>query len=422
MLDEALSRTMLLMRTDLTEEATDAQLLKALTSTSIVLQASAAALATNSGQSAFITAATEMARSGHEIWLDAPDVPLNGPQPPMVSGTLIQGLLELGADLLPGIQFRTGAPEEMPDLVIGFGETNGAIALNASDWSAKLTSRPEFGTDWAAGEWPIGGLAAGCLAAGEAFKASMRKLRSYARQPALFDDLYAAATDVSIDLAPADMAKATDLGRFDIVSGGAIANCLLHALYRCPGLAGKARVMDDDTSALSNLNRNALLRRSRLDDAKVDDLASYGGSLQVEPLVHRYGAGGDEPILAPTVVVGVDHIPSRWEAQLSRPEWLGIAATERFSVQVSFHQRETACAQCLHPEDAPIDGPIPTAAFVSYWAGLLLAVSLLRKATGEAPRLDEQQVFFPALRPEAWVHSAWPVPKRDGCPTCAVLA
>lgn len=428
MLIDALNRTLLLMRTDLVETVTDEMLLEALTATTVVLSADAAALFAHSGQSAFVTAALLMARSGHDVWLDAPNVPLLDAQPPVGSGTLLEALSEVGEDLLPDVRFQIGRPARQATLAVifaGSAEVTAAeqtIVLDATDWSATLSPQPDKNGAWSGTEWPVGGLAAATLAAGEAFKAAMRKLRSHARSTPMFDDLYAPAAQAAVELAPADTPRASGLGAFDIISGGAIANALLHVLLRIPGLTGTGRVIDDDASALSNLNRNALLRRSRLDAPKVEDLASYAGTLELTPLVHRYGSGeAEDPELADVVLVGVDHIPSRWAAQRARPAWLGIGATERFSVQVSVHEPGSACAQCLHPDDAPIDGPIPTAAFVSYWAGLILAVALLRRAAAGRREADEQQSFFPALRPEAWRWAHSHVPKRDGCPTCAAL-
>ncbi|MBL7466181.1 hypothetical protein INQ08_23460, partial [Escherichia coli] len=92
------------------------------------------------------------------------------------------------------------------------------------------------------------------------------------------------------------------LGAFDLVSGGAIANAALFALLRTPDIRGRCRVIDDDESALSNLNRNALLLRSGLGTAKVTDLARHGCDLQIEPLVERYRDG--QP-LAAVVLLGV---------------------------------------------------------------------------------------------------------------------
>ena len=427
MLAAALNRTLLIMSTDLRDDVPADELLQALTSTTVVLSAGEGVLATHSGQCAFVTAATLMARCGHTIWLDAPNVELVGNNPPVRERRLIDGLVELGFDLLPGRSFNVGNPTAKPDLAIIFGADSSApdavsqIHLTADDWSASIVEAED--ATWAGGEWPIGGLAAAALASGEAFKVAMRRLRSWAASPLMFDAFYAPARAAHIRLAPQETPKQAKLGRVDLISGGAIGNAFLYALLRVRGCTGAIRVMDDDASALSNLNRNALLRRSRLDLAKVEDLASFGTEeLEIQPLVHRFEGDEARLTLADTVIVGVDHIPSRWAAQRSDPHWLGIGATERFLVQVSHHEPGTACAQCLHPEDAPLDGPIPTVAFVSFWAGLLLATALLRKAAGMPSVENEQQTFFACLRPESWDYAQSLVPVQEGCPTCGAAA
>ena len=81
LLSEALNRTLLLMRDEVVGTVDDATLISALTSTSIVLVGDARNLSSHAAQSAFITAALLMARSGHRVHLATPDVPLLGAQP-----------------------------------------------------------------------------------------------------------------------------------------------------------------------------------------------------------------------------------------------------------------------------------------------------------------------------------------------------
>lgn len=426
MMSHALDRTLLLMRGDLKADVGDEALLGALRSTRVVLAADEAALATHSGQSTYVTAAMLMARSGHSIWLSAPDVPLLGAQPPLEGNRLVTALREVGADLLPEWNFEEGPLPERVELAATLGSpglevtADLRLGLNASDWSASIGADQ---AGWAGGDWPVGGLAAAALAAGEAFKIAMRKLRDRALAPALFDDLYAPCLGAEIKLAPSETPHVSRLGRFDFVSAGAIANAALYAFLRLPRVDGSARVMDDDRSALTNLNRNALLRRSRLERSKVHDLASYGAGLAIAPLVHRFkGEGPGEPALADVVLAGVDHIPSRWAAQRSRPQWLGIGASEGFAAQVSFHADDTACAQCLHPHAGPAGGEIPTAAFVSFWAGLMLAVAFLRFRSDESRPPEEQQAYFSTLRPESWSIAYSPVAVVRNCPTCSSWA
>lgn len=414
---EALNRTTLLMRTDLDPETNDALLVEALTTTTVVLIAGADTLASHSGQSAFVTAALLMARCGHKVWLDAPDVDLVGAQPPLRRGHLIGELGRVGDDLLPDWRFQIGCPAPSVDAAVTFGaaawegEARQHVTLNADDWSADLGGVAD---QWRGREWPIGGLAAGALAAAEVFKISMRKLRAQARAHGYFDDLYAPCGSASVRLAPPETGCVTVLPTFDFISGGAIANAFFYAMYRLPDIEGRGRVFDDDRSALSNLNRNALLVRSALDAFKVDDLARFGEQVVIEPQQVRFGEGAP---LADITLVGVDDIRSRWLAQRTNPTWLGVGATEGFNIQVSSHEPGQACVGCLHPVEAAVDGgPIPTIAFVSFWSGLMLAVRWLRALAGSEHGPREQQMFLNALRPESWGYGAMPVAANPRCP------
>ncbi|EJL37369.1 hypothetical protein PMI01_00725, partial [Caulobacter sp. AP07] len=82
MLIEALNRTLLLMGTALDSACSLETRLSALTSTRVLIRAEPAVLATASGQTALVTAATLMARSGHEVWIEAQEAALAAPQPP----------------------------------------------------------------------------------------------------------------------------------------------------------------------------------------------------------------------------------------------------------------------------------------------------------------------------------------------------
>jgi len=259
-----------------------------------------------------------MARSGHEVWIDADEVALLGRQPPLADGGLIEALLTVGSDLLPSRAIHRGLPSGKADVSFAFGaaearDAGPQIYLGADDWSASTQTEPET---WQGGEWPLGGMAAGALAAGEAFKSAMRRLVDRARDGGYFSALHEPSVPCTVQLAPEDTPKISVLPEFDFISGDAIANAALFALYRVPSIKGRGRVIDDDTSALSNLNRNALLVRSALGMLKVRDLARFGHGISLEPVAARYRQGMS---LADTVLVGVDDIPSRWAAQRQRP-------------------------------------------------------------------------------------------------------
>ncbi len=415
MLIEALNRTLLLMGTSLRSDCSLENRLSALVGTRVLVRADAAALATPSGQTALVTACMLMARSGHEIWLDVPLAGILVPQPPLTGSDLQSALLEFSRDLLPEQEFHAGRPSGSIDVEVVVGAPDGtvcgdqAVFLDAGDGWTTLCTEP---VSWSGRSGPLGAMAAGALAAAEVFKHAMRKLVKYAPSPNHFLDAFAASSSCRIDLLPENIHLPTQLPDTDLISGGAIGNAAVYALARLPTLTGTISISDDDRNDLSNLNRNALLRRSRLGIRKVDDLARFrSNGIAFSPRPERYVAGLP---LAKNVLLGVDHIPSRWTAQATMPDWLGVGATDGFSIQVSEHAPGQPCAGCLHPQAAPLGGPIPTVAFVSFWAGLLLVIRWLRHLSG-TPELT-QQTFFSPLRPEGWQYAAMGVCGNPDCP------
>jgi hypothetical protein len=425
---EALDRTLLLMRDEVHATVSDDELIAALTGLRVALIADAANIASHSAQTAFATAAMLMARSGHRVHLMCPPAALAGPQPPLGRGELVEELVRAGADLLPGYAFTAGAPAGKFDIAIALGDSPISvraarhIRLNASPWSGYLGDESVMGT-WDGVWWPLGGMAVAGLAAAEAFKTSMRKLAHAARNPSRMQTVFAPASNVTFALAPEGTPFVRQLGRFDCVSGGAIVNAILYALARVPGVEGRARIIEPDTADLSNLNRYMLLLRSRLKTPKSHDLAAVlaGSGLTIVPVPSRYEPSelGSLLPLAASVLVGVDDIPTRWLVQRAGPGWLGVGATTHWSAMASFHTDGLGCAECLHPVDDPGNAPIPTVAFVSFWAGLLTASYFLRHHAGKPAPIGEQHVYLTALRSE---HPSWAVvPPRPGCPSCAAL-
>lgn len=414
MLITALNRTLLLMGTVLRPACSLEDRLAALVATRVVLQADAAALATPSGQTALITAATQMARSGHAVWLDIPVIALVSPQPPLTGDDLLAGLVALGNDLLPDWAFQLGAPDHSVDLVVVIGAAAPKVKaaqtmyLDAGDGWAALTDSPSA---WSGQCQPYGAMAAGAMAAAEAFKSAMRRLRQDALSPGAFDAEFAPAPPCKVVLAPDGTLYVGLLPPTDIISGGAIGNALVFALTRVPDIQGAPGLLDDDRNDLTNLNRNAMLRRSELESYKVVSLARHAGPVRFVPRTVRFEPG---IALASTVLIGVDHIPSRWSAQATNPSWIGVGATSGFCVQVSEHAPGRACAGCLHPDAGAPVGAIPTVAFVSFWAGLLLAVRWLRHLGGQTD--SHQQTFFAPLRPEGWSYAGFGVAPHPNCP------
>jgi hypothetical protein len=409
------------MRDELRPDVADADLVNALTRTKVALVAGEESLKLHAAQSAFIAAALLMARTGHVVYLAAPNVPMHGPQPPLKGDRLLDALLDVGGDLVPGIEFQAGLPHEEIEAAVFFdhtewpGRARSAVHAGATEWRGWLSPTDEA-CRWPTNGWPIGALAAANLMAAEAFKISMRKLRRFALHREIFDLLFAPAMRASFALAPDGTPRFSELGTLDLVSGGAIVQAALFTFSRILGVTGRGRVIEPENSEITNLNRNAFLRRSRLGLAKAQDIAEQQlGSIKITPIQARYEEASDTDLhLRPVVLVGVDHIPTRWAVQRSWPDWLGVGATSHFMAMSSFHASQLSCAGCLHPKDDPTNDPIPTVACVSYAAGLMMAAQYLRKLAKTELTNEEQQVIFRPLRPERLWCS--PVAPRPDCP------
>ncbi len=423
---QALDRTLLLLRDHIRPEVPDSTLVAALRGLRVAIVADAANLATEAGQHAGVTAALLMARSGAALELAIPDVRCRGVQVPLIGDYLGPALFEALDDLVPGVEARATVGSGVVDLAVVLGDSRWTgrarrvLYLSGDAWAGAISAEGP-GCRWCDLGAPIGALSAAGLAATEAFKVAVAPLRPLALDQAGWDLHFAPSRVAAVRLAPEGTpAPSGELGTFDCVSGGAIIQAALYALLRVPGVRGDARVIEPEQGDLTNLNRYALLRYSRLRRPKAEDIAAWAAPhIAVTPVLARYDdalAASLGP-LAPSVLVGVDDIPSRWRVQGARPTWLGIGATSHYSAMTSVHVSGWGCAQCLHPHDEPGDGPIPTVSFVSHWAGLWLASYFLRARSGVVFPHQQQSVFMSPLRADAPA-AVWfaPVPARPGCP------
>jgi molybdopterin/thiamine biosynthesis adenylyltransferase len=423
-LREALDRTLLLMRDHVRASTADDVLLEALCSTEVAVVGDAANLTSHSAQTAVVTAATLIARSGASIHLDLPNT-MCGPQPPLRSLELNEALEDLGRDLLPARErnpFQIGAVDHEVDIAVIIGSSpwrgraRQVLRLTAEPWVAMMLPADSV-APWQAHGWPFGGLGAGALAAGEAFKATMRKLQRFSASP-VFDETFAPAPSARFTFAPPLTPTAKELGRIDLISAGAIAHAMLFVRARIPGVVGDFRVVDDEVSDASNLNRYQLLRLCDVGSSKVKHLESLDlKKIRLRPIETRFDRDTARRLrpLGSVVLAGVDHIPSRWAIQREAANWLSIGATSHYSAMASFHRPGLPCAGCLHPHDDVQDGPIPTVAFVSFWAGLMAAAFLMRYCVGSPPSACEQQMFFTPLHSEGGVWTS-AVERRVDCP------
>lgn len=335
---------------------------------------------------------------------------------------LNEALEDLGRDLLPERNpFQIGAVDREVDLAVIIGSSpwrgraRQVLRLAAEPWTAMMLPA-DIVAPWQAHAWPFGGLGAGALAAGEAFKAAMRKLQRFSASP-IYDETFAITSAARFSFAPPLTPTKNELGRIDLISAGAITHAMLFVLARIPGAAGDLRVVDQEASDVSNLNRYQLLRLSDVGSSKVKHLGRLDlKQIRLRPIETRFDRDSSRYLrpLASVVLAGVDHIPSRWAIQREAANWLSIGATSHYSAMASFHRPGLPCAGCLHPRDDVQDGAIPTVAFVSFWAGLIAAAFLMRHLAGDRLSAAEQQIYFTPLRPEgrAWTSA---VEFRNDC-------
>jgi hypothetical protein len=243
----------------------------------------------------------------------------------------------------------------------------------------------------------MGSLAAATLAAAEPMKDALRSILT-SEYPELLEHLVPVLS-ATVVLGSEDVViEGTDLGRVDLVSGGAIVQALLHAVFHVSGIRGVLRVIEPDRLDPTNLNRYllALLRDVGLFKTQVIAACAPPGIRVIE--TRERLAAQTLPTLAPLagqVVVGTDNLPSRWLAQSARPPWLAVGATSHFLAMSSEHAGNGGCARCVHPRDDGVVETIPTASFTSYWAGLMLAARLFRqRATGACPSKEQAKTLW----------------------------
>jgi hypothetical protein len=144
-----------------------------------------------------------------------------------------------------------------------------------------------------------------------------------------------------------------------------------------------------------------------------------GPNLRIQGFPNRFVSDVSQlERLASRTLVGVDDIPSRWQVQRRAPHWLAVSGTSHFSVSSSGHRPDDPCCGCLHPTDEPTGANvIPTVSFVSFWAGLVMAVRLIREALGIPDTPNRQHLWLTPLRMDQAHAAMWlPVAPRRDCP------
>jgi hypothetical protein len=379
---DALARTMLLLNQELFSGEADERLIAdALLETTVRFEADEGSLSSRAGQTALVTAFNLTARLGIGIELVAPNIPVIDLVAPLRLPGLVDALLELGDDLVPGARVRITPGEA--DETFAFGETGAdaeaPVRVSASDFTADLLRAPEAESH---GDLPLGGFAGGAALAAIALEVALprmeRATRLTARRPRP-----SPGPPVRIDLQELFPEFADglmlDVGDLDAISGGAITHALLFCLLRMPGLRAHVRVVEEQHADVSNVNRYALLRGSddgRLKTEQLETVATTDLGIVGVPTLFTKETRGTILPFADRVVVGVDDVEARWWVQEENPAWLAVGATGNHLAQLTTHVPEGPCAGCAHPVPLPPQ-TIPTISFVSFWAGLLQACALV---------------------------------------------
>lgn len=419
---EQLDRTILLCRDYVAPDVPDADIRRALQSTSILCVCNEEIADSLSAQTALFTLVSLLGRMGMQVGVRTPRVRMVGLQPPFPFGEIPSSLVALSDSLISGASIQEATTRLSADIVFVLGcsafPSDGAPTwyLTGDNWSGGITTDCSRIRKWVA-RLPIGAMVSATLAAGEAFKAAMRRLRLRSLADAIWFTAceHCHFTFGNIETPLRDL----DLGQVDLISAGAITQAALFALARIPTVRFVGRVFDDDTTASSNLNRNMLTLSSDVGTLKTIVVArQFELNIKIEPVNRKFGTGDGAVQLSNRVLVGVDDIPSRWSVQRSVTGWVGVGGTSHFSVSSSAHPPQAPCSGCLHPLDDRGDGsPIPTVSFVSFWAGLSLAVRYLREAIGKPYSADKQHLWLTPLRLDQPHAALWiPVAARQDCP------
>jgi hypothetical protein len=381
-------------------------------------------LSTHSGQTCLTTLVGLLSRMGIRVALAIPETSLILPQPPFVGGFLRESLLASSNGLVAGAEVEIWDGKAKPDVMFILGDSravengNACWRLAGSDWGGVI-ERSGSVSRWTA-HWPVGAMATAALAAGEAFKHAIRRLAFRNREDQIF---FETSPHAKWEFACVEPPESTDLGEVDIVSAGAITQAALYVLLRLPKLRMKGRVFDDDVTGESNLNRNMVSLVIDVGSAKASLVAERCASnFDLRPIQKRFGVSGQLEQLAPCVLVGVDDIPSRWIIQRHAKGVVLVSGTSHFSISSSSHVPGEPCCGCQHPVD-DIGGPatIPTVSFVSFWAGLAMAVRLIHQAMGVAYPRNRQHLWLTPLRMDLPRAAIWsPVAARIDCPVKCV--
>jgi len=295
--------------------------------------------------------------------------------PPFAKGNWLDALAEYRSDACAPLS--VGKLDSGCALRIGLGVSDGDFdfelaADRATSWLRGTGAGPawQMATIWS-------GAGAAVLAAAEVYKSVLAGLGTAVRQ----DSDLRPVRDFRWRLADCGLAGGNR--RVAVVSAGAITTSAVFLLARA-GIAFQLDVWDSDTLKLPNFNRYPLFDVRDLGMLKVDALANLElPALTVKPIPRAFGPS--ETTDNDTFVVGADQIVPRWDVARRRPSIAIIGSTEHYLTLNSIHRGGgEGCPACLHPRDDGVNADVPTVSFVSFAAGLEVALLLAQPPRGES--------------------------------------
>jgi hypothetical protein len=419
---EELNRTILLCRDYVADALSDAEICRCLQSVRVLCVSDKHSVSSHSGQTALVTLVSLLNRMGMQVGLTIPRVGMISKQPPLSGSHLRSALIASSERLITGATVGAGS-DMTPDLVFVLGDTEIDAGqrplwrLTGGDWEGSLAMDESATSRVWSTTWPVGAMVSATLAANEAFKFAMRRLPLRNEGDRIF---FEQSISCGWDFGPASTPSAElDLGEVDAVSAGAICQAALYALVRFPHLRMRGRVFDDDVTSSTNLNRNMMTLAADVGRSKVQVVVrNCGGTgLRLVAIPRRFAGKDCEGGFSHRVMVGVDDIPSRWEVQRQARGWVGVSGTSHFNISSSAHSPGAPCCGCLHPVDDAGTNLVPTISFISFWAGLAMAVRLVREVVGGAYPPERQHLWLSPLRMDSPHAAMWsPVAPREDCP------
>ena len=216
-----------------------------------------------------------------------------------------------------------------------------------------------------------------------------------------------------------------------VVGAGGLGAPLLQ--YLAAAGVGTLGVIDHDTVALSNLQRQIIHRTSDIGLSKVESarraLADINPEVTVHPHDERLTAENAERILAGYDIVadGSDNFATRYllnDACYRLRKILVSAAILRFDGQISTYKAHEGaghpCLRCIFPV-APSEDAVPSCAQAGVLGalagtlGTLQATEVVKEILGIGRTLSGRLLMYDAL---AGTFDEMAVAKRPDCPTC----